>query len=143
MIYYGCPEITVAEDRDTDYIDYIKVSDLGDNNDIVKGIDKHGRQFLTIKAQIEYSNGEKINTLTTFFKRYTEKYSVWCSTGKDELLFYCGAMSLSQHRLLKSLLENKNISVDEDISKQCHITCEYYSNDDKIYPVSLSLGHIN
>ena len=98
---YNCKTLDVR-DRfgDTNYIDFIKQSEVTEN--IMKGIDDNERPFIVFKSEFIYNtnNTNNINntnntnikiikkTFTTFFQRYTDNKLLWHTCGHDgDLLF--------------------------------------------------------
>ena len=107
---YNCKILDIS-DRfgDTNYIDFIKQSEVTEN--IMKGVDDNERPFIVFKAELVYNTNNtntKIikKTFTTFFQRYTDNKLLWHTCGDDgNLLFDSnGGANLVQIKLIEELL---------------------------------------
>lgn len=89
----------------TGYIDYISLDDVG-TNDVMIGRDFASRRFVVFKAQIEFSNGIKKQTFTTFFQRYNDNNFLYhcCGHHGIYLLSTEGGATLAQVKFLCDLL---------------------------------------
>jgi hypothetical protein len=116
-----CPILDIGQEVGlTDYIDFISPERFSDA--VRKGTDKHGRQFITFRANIEYTDGEIIETFTTFFQRYAREELLWMSAGKQTHLFATeGGANLLQMKLLYKLLREHNIDVTEAMFENCRL----------------------
>ena len=56
----------------TGYIDFIKQTELQENN-IMKGMDDYRRLFIVFKAEVIYDDNTKSNTFTTVFQRFDKE----------------------------------------------------------------------
>lgn len=108
-----CPRIDLGNRNGLyDYIDYLKMTDL-DSNAIMKGFDSvHGdrfRKFIVFKALVEFSNGLRRQTLTTFFQRFYDNDTLYmcCGNNHPYLLNTTGGATLTQVKFLKTLLRNR------------------------------------
>jgi hypothetical protein len=105
----------------TDYLDFISESELPSSTAIVTGTDKFGREFITVKFLIEYSNGRKRDFLQTFFRRSSDNkswQSATCYTLKDgikaessQLLYTGGGLQVCQALLLETICKDNYIKL--------------------------------
>jgi hypothetical protein len=97
----------------TDYIDFITENILA-GHDVMKGVDKYGRSFIVVKAHIMYKDIFIANTFTTFFQRYDDDNTLWMACGNKgiHLMATEGGMSLIQLELLRNLLYNRAVKID-------------------------------
>ena len=116
-----CPTLDVGQRvGHTGYIDFINKNEL--TGSYVKGIDKHGRKFVSFVATIEYKDGEKKNTFTTLFQRYTGDESVWMGASCGQQLFYTnGGANIEQLKLVHNLLSKKSVDIIEDMDENCRL----------------------
>jgi hypothetical protein len=141
---YNCKTLDVR-DRfgDTNYIDFIKQSEVTEN--IMKGVDDNERPFIVFKAELVYNTNNtntKIikKTFTTFFQRYTDNKLLWHTCGDDgDLLFDSnGGANLVQIKLIEELLKNKYIDLTPDMDiYQLRLKINY----EKPYPIKIQLGY--
>jgi hypothetical protein len=141
---YNC-KILDIKDRfgDTNYIDFIKQSEVTEN--IMKGIDDNERPFIVFKAELVYNTNNtntKIikKTFTTFFQRYTDNKLLWHTCGDDgNLLFDSnGGANLVQIKLIEELLKNKYIDLTPDMDiYQLRLKINY----ENPYPIKIQLGY--
>ncbi len=123
---YECPRINLGNRMGRyDYIDYLNIDDLG-SCVIMKGIDighnDECRKFIVFKALVEFSNGLKKQTLTTFFQRhyYDDTLYMCCGNNLPYLLNTTGGATLIQVKFLHMLLKNRTYVFGEG---------EFESND--------------
>ena len=137
ILDYECNKLDLSERRgSTDYIDFINVEELGDN-DIMKGIDICSRKFFIFKASVIFSDGSVTRTCTTFFQRYTGDENVWQtgSTNITSLLYTEGGTSDQQINFVKRLIYGKEIVLNVNEINNLRLCC---------YPtesVKVILGH--
>jgi len=118
----------------TDYIDYIKQSDLSEQ--ISKGVDSFGREFIVWKTECLLTNNNKFivfKTFTTFFKRYAESDSVLyhtCGHDGQNLFATEGGCSKEQMEFLLKLLTDKNIVLNKEQIESYRIILPNYSKLD-------------
>lgn len=99
----------------TGYLDFIKPEDLTTNN-IMSGYDFAYRPFVVFKAEIELNNGNKIQTFSTFFQRYSDNLLTWhiCGHYGRNLFFTDGGASNSQIKVLYELLSSGSYVITPD-----------------------------
>ena len=150
---YNCKTLDVR-DRfgDTNYIDFIKQSEVTEN--IMKGIDDNERPFIVFKSEFIYNtnNTNNINntnntnikiikkTFTTFFQRYTDNKLLWHTCGHDgDLLFDSnGGANLIQIKMIEEILKNGYIDLTPDMDiYQLRLKINYT----KPYPIRIQLGY--
>lgn len=141
LFAFNCLEFDVGDQiGTTGYIDYIKPNDF--YGSCRKGIDNWNRKFITIRAEIEYSNGKTFKTFTTLFERekWTQGYII--QSANIHTLFYTdGGANVEQLKLVLKLLNDKVIGLSEDMVKICKICYPEYSfsNTYNYKPVKISL----
>jgi len=99
----------------TGYIDFIKQTELQENN-IMKGMDDYRRLFIVFKAEVIYDDNTKRNTFTTVFQRF-DKELLWHSCGHDGQLLFdtVGGINATQLQLLDNLLKNGFVDLTPDM----------------------------
>lgn len=115
-----CPILDIGDQfGQTGYIDFIQPSQL--TEPFMKGVDCCKRPFVVFKATIYYEDGHSIETLTTFFQRYTDDNVVWMSAGHHmDLLFdTTGGANLSQMKLVEQLFYEKEIVLTNEQIERC------------------------
>ena len=138
----------------TGYIDFININEV--NSPVMQGVDCVGRPFITVSAEIKYTDGTIIPTFTTFFKRYTDiSCTLWHSCGfYHRLIESSGGMSIPQFVFLRDLLKNGTVvfddGTDEDSIRDLRLMNYGISGEDEITttymfqrPVSVTLGLSN
>lgn len=117
---------------DTGYIDFINLNDV--KYSIMKGIDVHYRNFLTIKAYFLYDDNTTENTFTTIFQRYTDNNLCYMACGHYGKIFLhsSGGLDIEQLELINSLIKEKKINLNDDIIEKCRINT-------KKNPISLNI----
>lgn len=129
------------------YIDFIE-PELLVNDDILKGIDIYSRSFIVFKAEIILQDNSKIQTFTTFFKRYHDSDIVWHACGHYGLNLFdtCGGANNTQIKILYDLLSNKTIDLSNmtiDQIDNIKLLWNRHDNDDakNISPIRIDIGH--
>jgi hypothetical protein len=91
----------------TGYLDFINPTELGSNN-VMCGLDQFSRPFIVFKAQIEYTDGSKLQTFTTFFQRYDDNKLTWHTCGHygTLLCWTDGGATNEQFAMIHELLSN-------------------------------------
>ena len=138
-----CPILDIGEEVGlTDYIDFISPERFSDA--VRKGTDKHGRQFITFRANIEYNDGEIIETFTTLFQRYAREELLWMSAGQQTHLFATeGGVNLLQMKLLYKLLQEHNIDVTDAIIENCRLAKSRITvSNNKPVRITLQRGNV-
>ena len=138
----------------TGYIDFININEV--NSPVMQGVDCMGRPFITVCAEIKYTDGTIIPTFTTFFKRYSDISSTtWHACGfYHKLMETSGGMSIPQFIFLRDLLRNGNVvfddGTDDDNIKDLRLVNYGILGNDEIMtsymyqrPVSISLAMSN
>lgn len=134
---------------DTGYIDFISPDEM--NTAYNKGVDKYGRKFINILANIEYENGSVKKTLSTLFQRYKGDESLWVICGDkilQTLMESYGGVNIEQFDLIRRLLEEKSVDITEENYRKCRITkynsvyCINSHRDDRNYPRRIYLETI-
>ena len=138
----------------TGYIDFININEI--NSPVMQGVDIYGRPFITVCAEIKYTDGTIIPTFTTIFKRYSDISStVWQScVFYHRLMETSGGMSIPQFIFLRDLLKNGNVvfddgTDDDNIRDLTLINYGIYDNDEVMasymykQPVSVNLAMSN
>ena len=97
----------------TDYIDFIKPDEI--THRVMKGIDRHSRPFLVIKATGKLDTGDEIPLFQTFFQRYTDISYLWMGCGNygKQLFDTCGGMKKHHFDALTKLINGETISAKE------------------------------
>lgn len=134
----------------TDYIDFITPDELS-SNDIMRGFDSSLRAFVVFKAEIEYPNGIKKKTFTTFFQRYSDNQLLWhcCGHSGTNLMDTTGGANNQQIKMLYDLFSSGEYKIDKNILSQQKLNFnsdELSLNDnleDLNYPVKVRLGYSN
>ena len=149
IFYYNC-NILYVDDKfcNTEYIDFIELKDIGNNN-VMKGVDSIHRQFIVIKAEYVYNNKKTIQTFSTFFQRFINE-NLWHCCGHHGRLIMdtCGGMNNIQFKLLYDLLYNKEVTLTKELIKSARLNIpltdyEYkiYGIEETNYPILLRLGY--
>lgn len=118
----------------TGYLDFISTEEI--SAPVTKGKDQHGRLFFVVRAKVGLSNGKTLNVFETFFQRYSDNDVLWhgCGHGGIQFMWTEGGLSLCQAKFLKSLLENTNVELTEEVIENIRfdVPCgnKYISNDD-------------
>jgi hypothetical protein len=137
IMKYNCCLLDIG-DRvgKTDYIDFI-TEDILEGHDVMKGVDIYGRSFIVVKAHIIYKDLFIANTFTTFFQRYKEE-NCWmaCSQKGKHLMETEGGMTIIQLELLRDLLYNRSVKIDNSRSTRVY-TCDSHIDD----TIEIRLGH--
>jgi hypothetical protein len=141
---YDC-EILDIQDYEgaTGYIDFIDQEDV--KGDVMKGTDKHGRNFLVFKSKFIYSDKEE-ECFSTFFKRYIDipVYHI-CGHGGNLMMETVGGMTLEQTDFLKKLLYEKVVDIDFDMIIDLKLNCYPFFKlrdvDKTKLPYQVKLGH--
>ena len=121
---FNCNVLDIgAKIGSTSYIDFIKQTDLGENN-IMKGYDCFGRKFIVFKATYIFNDNTFKKTFSTFFQRYTDNDKLWHTCGHDgELIFYTdGGAKLEHFQIIEKLLYDGFIELDDTNREYCY--CE-------------------
>ncbi len=121
LFAFNCPELDVDDQMGpTGYIDFIKPNDF--YGSCRKGIDCANRKFITFRAEIEYSNGQKLQTFTTLFERRNIPDAYMIQSANKYTLFYTdGGATVEQLKLVLKLLNDKVIGLSEEMAKDCKI----------------------
>jgi hypothetical protein len=135
----SCPILDIGKRfGHTGYIDFIDSDDF--KEEFNKGIDMFGRKFIALRAIIEYTNGEIIETFMTLFQRYVQDDSLWVGAGSHLHLFSTqGGADLQQLQLVLKLLKDKTVDVTEEIYKNCRIHSFYYNRLNENIPKRIYL----
>lgn len=148
---HECPTLDVGnKNGHTGYIDYIRQTDFSQN--VVKGCDSFGRQFIVFRADFVSENGDTKKTFTTFFKRYSDRETLYHAAGHDGLLLFRteGGTTVEQMQFLLDLLEKKEVVITPEMVKILRLNCypvdEYITTDDLTYdkslvPIKVRLGY--
>ena len=107
--------IPIIEDRDTSqqiatsYIDYHTLDDVSNNN-VTKGIDPYGREFIIIVCRVE---GVEEPIMTTIFRRFNTSNSYWMSCGHatPKLINTIGGMSEVQRDFIEDIIGGAEIEL--------------------------------
>ena len=99
----------------TDYLDFIKPEELGLNN-IMSGYDHSSRPFVVFKAEIEFNNGKKLKTFSTFFQRYSNNNLTWhcCGHHGRIIIETLGGANNDQIKMLYELFESGTYKLNKD-----------------------------
>ena len=134
----------------TGYIDFISPEELGNNN-VMMGFDNSSRQFVVFKAELEYPNGLKKKTFTTFFKRHTHNELLYHTCGHYGILLFNteGGSTNDQIKMLYELLESGEYKLDKDKIFELNINFNLSNkvffdeeNYDEIqYPTLMRIGY--
>lgn len=131
---FNCDILDIGEKiGHTSYIDFIKQTDL-ENNNIMKGYDCFRRKFIVFKATYIFEDNTIKKTFSTFFQRYTDNDRLWHICGHDGSLIFdtCGGAKLEQLEIIEKLLYNGFIELNETNIEYC------YYGDKK--PVRIMIG---
>ena len=126
---------------DTTYIDFIKQTELQENENVMKGMDDFERPFVVFKAEIIYENSKfNSKTFNTFFQRYTDDLLLWHLCGHDGPLLFdtVGGTNISQLKLLDELLQNGYIDLTPDMDNE---QLKLNLNNTKCKPIKIQLGY--
>lgn len=125
----SCPILDIGNrEGGTGYIDFIQSDEFSEPFN--KGVDKHGRKFITFRAIIEYADGSLYQTFTTLFQRYYGSEYLWVGGGVNPHLFHTyGGATLEQVNLLYKLLTEKNVDITEEMHDSCRIVPYRYTWD--------------
>ena len=135
-----CPILDIGQKAgSTGYIDFINSNEFIES--LRKGIDKTDRKFISFRANIEYSNGQNVETFTTLFQRYSDDEYLWMGAGKQTHLFATyGGINIYQLQLLYKLLTERTVMVTEDMINNCRLGQYNYDNTNTIHcPVKITL----
>ena len=132
----------------TGYIDFIALEELGNNN-VMMGYDASFRPFIVFKAELEYPDGLKKKTFTTFFKRYNDNNLLYHTCGHyGKLLFDTeGGSDNKQIKMLYELLESGEYKLNPDkiheMSINFRLKYDFQENchNDKDYPTVVRIGY--
>lgn len=119
---FDCHTLDVTDKfGDTSYIDFIKQTDLGENN-IMKGCDYFERRFIVFKATYIFKDNTIKKTFSTFFQRYSDNDRLWHICGHDGPLIFdtCGGARLEHFQMIEKLLYDGFIEIDETNISYCY-----------------------
>jgi hypothetical protein len=130
----------------TNYIDFIKPNELGEQVDCAKGKDNSLRNFFVFKARFNFVNEKYFDTFTIFFQRYSDDKLVWhcCGHSGPYLMETTGGTNNHQFRLIYELLKDGNVKLNKEKCLDCRLNfTNDYSNFDKIsdleFPIEVKL----
>lgn len=118
----SCPTFDIGNRvGNTGYIDFIDTTNFSEP--FRKGSDKYDRKFISFRALIEYTNGERKETFMTLFQRYIEHDYLWMGAGRNVHLFSTeGGATIHQLRLVFKLLKEGSVDITDDIYDNCRLT---------------------
>lgn len=97
----------------THYIDFLRLEEVKKN--IMKGIDKFNRKFITIKVGImDSKTGKLIRKQQVFFQRYSDESGWMGASLQGEFMETYGGMTEHQFKLLNDLVDGKTIIIEEN-----------------------------
>lgn len=136
------------ETGSTGYLDFIKPNDIGTNN-IMKGKDHLSRSFFVFRAELEYPNGLKKKTFTTFFQRYPGDNSLWHCCGQYGIILMStdGGANIEQIQLLYELFSSGEYKINKDLINEQRLNFKinndsmYDDLTDDDYPIYIRLGN--
>ena len=103
----------------TQYIDFINKSEV--THPVMKGTDCYNRKFIVIKVIVD-----KKLCIQTFFQRYDDSNQLWMGAivrgNCYSLLDTCGGMLYSQAELLKDVIEEKQVRLEEKHKPSFYLT---------------------
>jgi hypothetical protein len=112
----------------TGYIDFINPEEVTET--ATSGIDCFSRNFVVLKGKIFYNNATEIEFFQTFFRRYTDNFSLYMGAGwKTPLMDTVGGMSKTQINFITNLIEQKDIDIEQYRSEHATGDIENYIND--------------
>ena len=107
----------------THYIDFLTIKEVSKN--LMKGIDKFNRKFITIKVGIIDSKTGKIKKKQqVFFQRYSGESGWMGASLQGQFMETYGGMTESQYKLLNDLVNGKTIIIED-----CHRISNYLNGD--------------
>ena len=142
------PKLSLGQRQgSTGYIDFISPEELGLNN-VMTGSDASSRPFIVFKAELEYPNGLKKKTFTTFFQRYFDNDILFhcCGHYGDILMHTEGGSSNDQIKMLFELLETGEYKIDPDKAHEFKLNYHLGNSfekeiDESEIPIGIKLGH--
>lgn len=146
---YDCETLDIGNRiGNTGYIDIIREEETYNNN-IMKGIDKHFRKFIVMKASFIYSYECVDCTFSTVFQRYSDDNNTWVCCGHygKILLFTEGGISEKQSEFLKELVYNKSVDLTLEKITELRLNCYPYPTyldeviDPNLCPIKVIIGH--
>lgn len=152
MMNYQCPILDIGKRRGmTGYIDFIKLSEIDKNLNVVKGQDLGSRFFMVVKCEFLYTDGTTEKTFSTFFQRYNDSKQLWHCCGSDgvTLMNTEGGMNIEQFSLLCELLKKGEVVLNSETVHRTYLNCQHFHNGlpnnpyESIYPIALKLGYSN
>lgn len=100
------------------YIDFIMFEDV--SSAFSKGRDKFNRPFFVLRVRITTTEDAIIDTLETFFQRYSDNESLWMGCGHDRVTFLSteGGMKIEQIKFVNKLIKEGKIDITEEIKNE-------------------------
>jgi hypothetical protein len=148
IVNYNCPRLDIGTRRGIcDYIDFIKLDEIRENVNVVKGRDIGSRFFIAVKCEFVYPDGSTDKAFSVFFQRYSDCKKLWHCCGCDEvaLMNSEGGMNIEQFGFLCKLLEDGEVAIDRNTSYNTYLRCFHNGLPDylheSMYPIALKLGH--
>jgi len=97
----------------TDYIDFLTQDEVRKN--MMKGKDKHGRKFLTMKiGGIDLDNNKFFRSGQVFFQRYTDEPYIAGACFEGSFILTTGGTKPAQYQLINDLVDGKVIKIKEE-----------------------------
>ena len=117
----------------TDYIDFLTQDEVPKN--VMKGIDRYGRKFLTIKVGGFCLDKNKFfRSAQVFFQRYTDSPYIASACFEGSFIQTFGGATLVQYQLINDLVDGKAVKITEEHrfnSNKCNIiiaSMDYWEN---------------
>ena len=97
----------------TDYIDFLYRDEVPKN--VMKGEDRYGRNFLTIKiGGIDLDNNKFFRSSQVFFQRYTDAPHIASADFEGMFIQTYGGATPPQYKLINDLVDGKIVKIKEE-----------------------------
>lgn len=97
----------------TDYIDFLTQEEVPKN--VMKGTDRYGRKFLTIKiGGIDLDNNKFFRSSQVFFQRYTDTPHIASADFEGMFIHTYGGATPPQYQLINDLVDGKVVKIKEE-----------------------------
>lgn len=97
----------------TDYIDFLTRDEVPKN--VMKGKDRYGRNFLTIKiGGIDLDDNKFFRSSQVFFQRYTDSPCIASADFEGMFIHTYGGATPPQYQLINDLVDGKVVKIKEE-----------------------------
>lgn len=126
----------------TDYIDFINIDDFSERGNVIKGVDKYQRPFISFLYKSKFINvlpsdsHEELSSdykITTLFQRYTNEH-FWMYGGNIPKGLYCGGYNFETKCGYDKLFNVMTVLLNDN-----QVTYKY-TKDDNLNPQEVSVS---